>query len=74
MVSLALPASASARVVRAGDILPPGQSGHVSITGVPDGTGSPHLTDQVERFLAFDFKPHTFDNPGAVGRDAAHRA
>ena len=63
MVSLALPAGASARVVRAGDILPPGQSGHVTLAGVPSGTGSPHLTDQVERFLAFDFKPHGFDNP-----------
>lgn len=62
-VLLALPASAAARVVRAGDILPPGQSGHVTITGVPSGTGSPHLTDQLERFLAFDFKPHGFDNP-----------
>jgi penicillin G amidase len=63
VILLALPASASARVVRAGDILPPGQSGHVSLAGVPSGTGSPHLTDQVERFLAFDFKPHGFDNP-----------
>jgi penicillin G amidase len=60
---LALPASAQARVVRAGDILPPGQSGHVTAAGVPSGTGSPHLTDQIERFLAFDFKPHGFDNP-----------
>src|SRR3712207_8528211 len=31
--------------------------------GIPSGTGSPHLTDQVERFLAFGFKPHGFDNP-----------
>ena len=62
-VALLAPASAGARVVRAGDILPPGQSGHVTTAGIPSGTGSPHLTDQVERFLAFDFKPHGFDNP-----------
>ncbi|MEA2472169.1 MAG: penicillin amidase [Thermoleophilaceae bacterium] len=61
-VALAAPASAGARVIRAGDILPPGQSGFVDAAGVPNGTGSPHLTDQVERFLAFDFKPHGFNN------------
>jgi penicillin amidase len=62
LVALAAPMSASARVIRAGDILPPGQSGHVTLAGLPNGEGSPHLTDQVERFLAFDFKPHGFDN------------
>ena len=62
-VALALPASAAARVIRAGDILPPGQSGHVTFQGLPNGEGSPHLTDQLERFLAFGFKSHTFDNP-----------
>ncbi|MDQ3934936.1 MAG: penicillin acylase family protein [Actinomycetota bacterium] len=60
---LAVPGTASAKVERAGDILPPGQSGHVTLAGLPNGEGSPHLTDQVERFLAFDFKPHGFDNP-----------
>jgi penicillin amidase len=63
VVLLALPGSAAAGVVRAGDILPPGQSGHVTLAGLPNGEGSPHLTDQVERFLAFDFKPHGFNNP-----------
>ena len=63
VAALVVPASASARVIRAGDILPPGQSGFVPLSGVPSGTGSPHLTDQVERFLAFGFKPHGFDNP-----------
>ena len=45
-------------------MLPPGQSGYVSITGVADGTGSPHLTDQVELFSSFEYKPHTFNQPG----------
>jgi penicillin amidase len=62
-VLLALPGSAAAKVVRAGDILPPGQSGFVSLAGIPSGTGSPHLTDQVDEFLAFGFKPHDFNNP-----------
>jgi penicillin amidase len=62
---LALPPAANAGIRRAGDILPPGQSGHVSTPGLASGTGSPHLTDQVERFLAFGFKPHGFDNPAA---------
>jgi penicillin amidase len=62
-VALAAPASAGARVIRAGDILPPGQSGHVTLAGVPSGTGSPHLTDQVNPFLHFEFKSHMFNNP-----------
>ncbi|HEX8205235.1 MAG TPA: penicillin acylase family protein [Solirubrobacteraceae bacterium] len=61
---LALPVTASARVVNAEDILPPGQSGFVSVTGVPDGTGSPHLTDQSDMFVNFVRKPHTFGQPG----------
>ena len=60
---LALPSAATARIREAGDILPPGQSGFVSAAGLPSGTGSPHLTDQVDKFLAFQFKPHGFDNP-----------
>src|SRR5918997_2023275 len=65
---LALPASASARVVNAEDILPPGQSGFVSVEGVPSGTGSPHLTDQSPLFVNFRRKPHTFDQPGTEER------
>ena len=64
LVLLALPAAASARVVNAEDVLPPGQSGFVSLAGVPDGTGSPHLTDQSDLFVNFRRKPHTFDQPG----------
>ena len=45
-------------------VLPPGQSGYVSITGVATGTGSPHLTDQIDLFSSFEYKPLTFDQPG----------
>ena len=65
---LAVPASASARVVNAEDILPPGQSGFVSTTGVPSGTGSPHLTDQSALFVNFQRKAHTFNLPGTEER------
>ncbi|HEV2061710.1 MAG TPA: penicillin acylase family protein, partial [Solirubrobacteraceae bacterium] len=65
---LALPAAASARVLNAEDILPPGQSGFVSITGLPSGTGSPHLTDQSDMFVNFMRKPHTFGQPGEEER------
>ncbi len=68
VVLLALPATASARVVNAEDILPPGQSGFVSPTGVTSGTGSPHLTDQSDLFVNFMRKPHTFNQPGTEER------
>jgi penicillin G amidase len=60
----ALPATASAGVVRAEGILPPGQSGYVSATGVTSGTGSPHLNDQTALFVDFKRKPFTFNQPG----------
>src|ERR671933_473225 len=63
---LALPATASARVIEAGSVLPPGQSGFVSIPGVANGTGSPHLNDQTDLFVHFQFKPATFNLPGDV--------
>ena len=49
---------------QAGDVLPPGQSGFVPAGGLADGTGSPHLTDQVDLFLNFRFKPHVFGQQG----------
>ena len=61
---LALPATAVARVIDSGSVLPPGQSGFVSITGLPEGTGSPHLSDQTDLFVNFDFKPATMGQPG----------
>ena len=42
--ALATAASASARVLDATSILPPGDSGYVSLPGVASGGGSPHLT------------------------------
>jgi penicillin G amidase len=65
VVALLVPAAAVARVRQAESILPPGQSGYVSIPGVASGTGSPHLQDQTPLFLRHRFKPHTFDLPAA---------
>jgi penicillin G amidase len=62
--ALALPNAAAARVIDSGSVLPPGQSGFVSIPGVADGSGSPHLNDQTDLFVNFDFKPATFGQPG----------
>jgi penicillin amidase len=61
----ALAAPAHAGVLKSEDVLAPGQSGYVSIAGVPDGTGSPHLTDQIELFNTFNYKSQMFDQPGA---------
>ena len=47
-------------------VLPPGQSGYVSIPGVASGTGSPHLTDQVSLFEGFEYRDITFDQPGTT--------
>ncbi len=63
---LLLPASARADVLQAETILPPGQSGFVSIAGVADGTGSPHLYDQSPLFSAFDWKPALWGQPGVT--------
>ena len=60
---LAVPA-AEARIRKAGSVLPPGQSGFVPLSGVPSGTGSPHLTDQVGLFVGFGFKDYGFNQPG----------
>ncbi|MFL5780933.1 MAG: penicillin acylase family protein [Thermoleophilaceae bacterium] len=64
-VALLAPAAATARVHRAEDILPPGQSGYVSISGVASGTGSPHLKDQLPLFFKHRFKPDMFYLPAA---------
>jgi penicillin amidase len=63
-IALVLPAAAHARVIDAKSVLPPGQSGFVSLAGVADGTGSPHLNDQTDLFVNFQFKPATFNLPG----------
>ncbi len=51
-VALCAAPAAQGKVVRAEGVLPPGQSGFVSATGVADGTGSPHLYDQQPLFSA----------------------
>lgn len=56
---------AHARVIRAGSVLPPGQSGFVPATGLADGTGSPHLTDQIGLFTGFGFKNASLRQQGA---------
>ncbi|MGE4428160.1 MAG: penicillin acylase family protein [Solirubrobacteraceae bacterium] len=56
--------SAHAGVTRAEGVLPPGQSGHVALTGLLDGSGSPHLDDQRDLFNTFRRKPLTFGQPG----------
>jgi penicillin amidase len=57
---------AHARVIRAEAVLPPGQSGFVSLTGLVSGTGSPHLYDQAPLFTGLRWRPFTFDRPGAT--------
>ena len=68
-VASIVPAAAGARVRQAEDILPPGQSGFVSIAGLPNGTGSPHLQDQTPLFLKHRFKSHMF-GPSVVPLDS----
>ena len=60
---LAAPVKAPADVLQAEAVLPPGQSGYVSIPGVASGTGSPHLTDQTSLFTNFQLRPFGFDQP-----------
>jgi hypothetical protein len=57
-------APARADVLRAETVLPPGQSGFVSIAGVSEGTGSPHLYDQSPLFASFQWKPALFGQAG----------
>ena len=63
--------SAAAGVRQAGSVLPPGQSGFVSVPGVTSGTGSPHLTDQTDLFTSFRFKNAMLDQPGEVSSPRA---
>jgi penicillin amidase len=65
--ALALAAPAGAAVRQAGSVLPPGQSGYVSIAGVASGTGSPHLTDQVGLFTSFRMKDAMLRQPAVGG-------
>ena len=58
------PARAQVVVKQAESVLPPGQSGSVSVAGLPRGTVSPHLNDQTQLFTAFNFKSALFNQPG----------
>ena len=60
LLTLLLAAPASAGVIKAETILPPGQSGYVSLTGVASGSGSDHLYDQTDMFAGFEWKPALF--------------
>src|SRR5258708_9463539 len=62
--ALATAASASARVVDATSILPPGDSGYVSLPGGASGGGSPHDYDKTPPFIAFDRKNAMLGQPG----------
>ncbi|WP_372788814.1 penicillin acylase family protein [Paraconexibacter sp.] len=67
-------APAGAAVLRAEGVLPPGQSGFVSLGGLVDGTGSPHLYDQNQLFIDFKRKPLTFQIDKPVGGTESPRA
>ncbi|HUE28440.1 MAG TPA: penicillin acylase family protein [Solirubrobacteraceae bacterium] len=62
--ALTTAASANAAILRATSMLPPGESGFVSIPGVATGTGSPHLYDQQQPFIDFARKDAMFNQPG----------
>ena len=56
--------TARADVVRAQAILPPGESGFVSVPGLADGSGSPHLYDQTPLFTSFRWRDAMLGQPG----------
>lgn len=71
VAALLVAAPAQGDVREAGSVLPPGQSGFVTLTGILDGSGSPHLKDQLGLFLRFQFKPAGFNQPGSEERPKA---
>src|SRR5205807_1451228 len=52
--------------VNATSILPPGESGYVSLLGVASGTGSLHDYDQQQPFINFTRKSAMFGQPGTA--------
>ena len=60
VVLLAPVGAAQAGIIRSEDVLPAGQSGFVGA----DGTGSPHLYDQLPLFLSFSYKPADLSGAG----------
>jgi penicillin G amidase len=71
MLLVAAP-TASAAITQAESILPPGNSGFVSATGVADGTGSPHLYDQQQGFIDFHRKNAMLGQPAAETENPKH--
>src|SRR2546423_85152 len=70
LIALALMcAPAYANITRADSILPPGESGFVSIPGLANGTGSPHLYDQQQPFIDFKRKNDLFGLPAESSED-----
>ncbi len=63
---LLISAPASARIINAEGILPPGQSGFVSLTGLTSGTGSPHAYDQQPLFIDFRRKSFQMNQAGTT--------
>jgi penicillin amidase len=63
---LAAAPTAQGHILRATSILPPGESGFVSLPGVSNGTGSPHLYDQQAPFIRFQRKNAMFNQKGAA--------
>ena len=61
-VLLAPAGAAQAGIIRSEDVLPAGQSGFVGA----DGTGSPHLYDQLPLFLSFSYKPADLNGAGSA--------
>src|SRR5438552_4168550 len=59
-------AQASAAITHSESILPPGESGFVSIPGLADGSGSPHLYDQQQPFIDFHRKDAMLGLPAAT--------
>src|SRR3954454_22561303 len=66
LIALLATAPAGAAVLKAQTVLPPGQSGFVSIAGVADGTGSPHLYDQSPLFTSFTWKSAMMGQAGTT--------
>ena len=58
--------AAGAGIIQATSILPPGESGFVSVEGLATGTGSPHLYDQQQPFIEFNRKDAMFNQPGTT--------
>lgn len=64
LLAMAFAVPASARIIQASSILPPGESGFVSLVGVATGAGSPHLYDQQAPFINFQRKDAMLGQPG----------